>query len=155
MLRSVQILTGLQSNYSIVIYVATIFSTISTSSVLQVVASNSSALKSICKSQIQQRQLIAALEWYFTIYSEGTFRYFPVLLKHLFDENILEEDTLLEWSTDTARNGYTIASIPSEILETLRKTAERFVVWLQEADDDDDDEDITGNTSEEELSDQE
>jgi hypothetical protein len=69
-------------------------------------------------------------------------RTFPVVLKQLYDEDLLEEETLLEWYGDELKNEYTADEtiISTEVLETLKEAAKPFIVWLEEADEEDDDE---------------
>lgn len=143
-LRSIQTFAGLQPCYKAVIFLATNLTTTTAAGLLQDVIAHSAVLKSIGKSLIQQRQLIAAAEWYCTSFNEAMSRFFPVLLKHLYDEEILEEDTLLEWSTDPARNEYAITSVSDDMLDNLRKLAAPFVVWLQEAEEEDNSNDEEG-----------
>ena len=137
-LRSIQTFAGLQPAYKVLIYLSTNLTATTSAGLLQEVVTYSPVLKSMAKSPIQQRQLIAAVEWYCTVRAEAMSKFFPVLLKHLFDEEVLEEDPLLEWSTDPARNEYTLASISDDLLDNLRKLAAPFVVWLQEAEEEGD-----------------
>lgn len=66
---------------------------------------------------------------------------FPVMLKQLYDEDVLQEETILEWANE-GRNDYTLDDVDEDTRAELRGQAEPVVVWLQEADsDEDDDED--------------
>jgi len=86
---------------------------------------------------IMERHLIAALEGICVEKPKN----FPVLIKQLYDEDALDEDTILEWAGE-GRNEYTLDAMDEEMRATLRGEAEPVVVWLQEADsDDEDDED--------------
>uniref|UniRef100_A0A7S1D9Q5 W2 domain-containing protein n=1 Tax=Cyclophora tenuis TaxID=216820 RepID=A0A7S1D9Q5_CYCTE len=88
-------------------------------------------------NSIMERHLIAALE----AFSIEKPKSFPVLIKQFYDEDALEEDTILEWAGE-GRNDYTLESVDEETRAVLRAEAEPVVVWLQEADsDDEDDED--------------
>ena len=64
---------------------------------------------------------------------------FAVLIKQLFDEEVLEEDTILEWAGE-GRTDYTLESVDEDQRCNMRAEAEPVVVWLQE-DDSDSDED--------------
>lgn len=75
---------------------------------------------------IMERHLISALE---TICSEKS-KNFPVLLKQLFDEEVLQEKVILEWAYD-GRSDYTLNSINEETRACLRAEAEPVVAWLQ------------------------
>ena len=67
-------------------------------------------------------------------------KYFPIILKQLFDEEIVEEDVFLEWAGDLTRNEYSVdeSMISFDALEGLRAAAAPFVTWLQEAEEEDD-----------------
>lgn len=66
--------------------------------------------------------------------------YFPVILKQLYDEDVLGEDIILEWASD-GRSEYTPQSVDEDSRADLRGKAEKFVAWLEEASDSDDDSD--------------
>lgn len=83
---------------------------------------------------IMERHLIAALEWV----SIDNPKHFPVLIKQLFDEDALEEDTILEWASE-GRSDYTVDAVSEETRAILRGEAEPVVVWLQDDDSDEDD----------------
>jgi translation initiation factor 5 len=89
---------------------------------------------------IMERHLIASLEGLCLDKPKN----FPVFLKQLYDEDALEEDTILQWA-DEGRNEYTLDSVDEEARATLRGEAEPVVVWLQEADSDEDDEEDDEN----------
>ena len=65
---------------------------------------------------------------------------FAVLLKQLFDEDVLEEDTILEWAGE-GRSEYTLDCVDEDQRATMRGEAEPVVVWLQEDDSSDEDSD--------------
>ena len=90
----------------------------------------------ISDNLIMQRHLIAALEG-LTLEKPKNF---PVLLKQFYDEDVLEEDTILEWAAE-GRNEYTLEVVDEESRAIIRSEAEPVVVWLQEAESDDDDDD--------------
>mmetsp|Transcript_31845 Transcript_31845/g.32456 ORF Transcript_31845/g.32456 Transcript_31845/m.32456 type:complete len:394 (+) Transcript_31845:131-1312(+) len=92
-------------------------------------------------SVIQQRQLIAAVEWFCGTRYPKLLRSFPIMLKQLYDEEIVEEDTLLTWGSDYARNDYSVEQslITFETLEQLKIAAQPFLTWLEEAEEEDDD----------------
>lgn len=93
-------------------------------------------IKIINGNPIMERHLIAAAE----MLCAGKPKNFPVLIKQLYDEDVLEEDTILEWAGE-GRNDYTLDELDEETRAMLRGEAEPVVVWLQEADSDDSDED--------------
>lgn len=82
---------------------------------------------------LMERHLIAALE----VICVDKPKNFPVLIKQLYDEDALEEDTILEWAAE-GRNDYTLDEVDEETRAAIRGEAEPVVVWLQDADSDDD-----------------
>jgi translation initiation factor 5 len=64
---------------------------------------------------------------------------FAVVLKQLFDEEVLEEDTILEWAGE-GRTDYTLECVDEDQRAALRGEAEPVVCWLQEDDSSDEDE---------------
>lgn len=85
-------------------------------------------------NKILERHLIASLE----LVSKDKPKTFPVMIKQFYDEDVLEEETILEWAED-GRTEYTLDAVDEETRAILRVEAEPVVVWLQEADSDDDD----------------
>ena len=109
-------------------------------------------LRSLAPSLIQQRHLIAAFEWLCGTRYTSLAKFFPVLLKHLFDEEIVEEDAFLKWNADLTRNEYTAdhTMISLDTLDQLKVYAQPFIVWIQEAEEegDSDDEEESGSDDE-------
>ena len=65
---------------------------------------------------------------------------FAVIIKQLFDEEVLEEDTILEWAGE-GRTDYTLESVNEDQRCNMRAEAEPVVVWLQEDDSSDEESD--------------
>merc|ERR1712194_83391 len=63
---------------------------------------------------------------------------FALLIKQLFDEEALGEDTILEWAGE-GRTDYTLESLNEDQRCNMRAEAEPVVVWLQEDDSSDED----------------
>jgi translation initiation factor 5 len=82
-----------------------------------------------------QRHLISSVEGLCVQHIPPKF--FPVLLKQLFDADVLTEDIILEWAFD-GRSEYTVNSVDEDARSSLRGNAEQFVAWLQEESDSDD-----------------
>lgn len=87
-------------------------------------------------NKIIERHLIATCE----LICKDVPKNFPVLLKQLYDEDALEEETILEWAED-GRSDFTLEAVDEEARATLRGEAEPVVVWLQEAESEDDSDD--------------
>jgi len=84
-------------------------------------------------NKIIERHLIASLEFM----SMEKPKNFPVMIKQFYDEDALEEETIIEWAED-GRSEYTLVAVDEETRAALRGEAEPVVVWLQEADSDSD-----------------
>ena len=82
-------------------------------------------------NKIMERHFIAALEFI----SMKEPRIFPLMIKQFYDEDALEEETIIEWAED-GRSEYTLEAVDEEIRATLRSEAEPVVNWLMEADSD-------------------
>lgn len=87
-------------------------------------------------NKIIERHLIASLEFL----CKDKPKNFPVMIKQFYDEDALEEETILEWAEE-GRTEFTLGSVDEEIRAVLRGEAEPVVVWLQAADSDDEDDD--------------
>lgn len=95
------------------------------------------AEKIVKGSRIIERHLIASLE----LVCKDKPKNFPVMIKQFYDEDVLQEETILEWADD-GRSDFTLEAVDEETRAMLRGEAEPVVVWLQEADsEDEDDED--------------
>jgi hypothetical protein len=106
-----------------------------------------------------QRSLISGFEWFCGEYCAILLKAFPVVLKTLFDEDLIDEDVVLAWYADTVPNELSASQslISVEQLQKLHASARPFVTWLQEADVEDEDDienggeeikDDTGRTEE-------
>uniref|UniRef100_A0A7S3V5E2 W2 domain-containing protein n=1 Tax=Chaetoceros debilis TaxID=122233 RepID=A0A7S3V5E2_9STRA len=95
--------------------------------------------KIIQSNPIMQRHLIGAIEG-MTIVDGFQDKHFPVMLKQLYDEDLLEEDVILEWAFD-GRTDYTLAIVDEDARAGLRGLAEPVVAWLQNDSDSDSDSD--------------
>lgn len=95
------------------------------------------AAEAICNgNKIIERHLIASLE----LICKDKPKNFPVMIKQFYDEDALEEETILQWAFD-GRSDFTLEAVDEETRAMLRGEAEPVVVWLQEADSEDDDDD--------------
>ena len=95
------------------------------------------AAEEICNgNKIIERHLIASLE----LICKDKPKNFPVMIKQFYDEDALEEETILQWAFD-GRSDFTLEAVDEETRAMLRGEAEPVVVWLQEADSEDDDDD--------------
>ena len=111
-------------------------------------------LAAMTSTPIHQRHLLAAAEWLCGSRFPSLLKFFPVVLKQLYEEDLVEEDTLFEWDTDFIRNDFTAdaSMINDEALEALKSHAKQFVVWLREAEEEGDEEDVDDEDEDEEES---
>lgn len=100
-------------------------------------------LAALAPSAIQERHLIAAFEWLCGRKYPKILKHFPVLLKHLLDEELVEEFSFFQWHQDLARNEYSadVSMMDLDTLENLKDSAMPFITWLQEAESEEDDDD--------------
>ena len=98
-------------------------------------------LAALAATHIQQRHLIAAAEWVCGTKYPNLLKFFPVMLKQFYDEDLVDEDVFFEWDADSIRNDFSaeITMMGEETLEALRGHAKQFIIWLREAEEDDED----------------
>jgi hypothetical protein len=140
-LRSIQTLSSLPPSYRYLILLGTLFTSQCIS--LNEIVKYKSLLSSLLMKQkdpIQQRQLIAASEWLIGVRfnssssssssSSSLVRMYPVLLKQLYDEDLIEEEVLFDWFHDALRNEFTVDStiISDDILEQLKDASKPFII---------------------------
>ncbi len=77
--------------------------------------------------------LISCIEWVCAVRTPSLHASFPVLLKHLYDADILTEDAILARMEGPIRGPTTHAKVSEEAATTLRAAAQPFVIWLKEA----------------------
>lgn len=99
------------------------------------VETNLEALKALTHSSIHQRHLICSTEWLCATKHPSLQPYFPVLLKHMYDEDLLDEDTILSWNDDVLRNEFTCdhTLVSDAALASLKASAAPLCTWLEEA----------------------
>ncbi|KAL7568767.1 hypothetical protein ACA910_021757 [Epithemia clementina (nom. ined.)] len=85
-------------------------------------------------NRIMERHLIAAME---ALYVEKP-KHFAAMLKLMYDEEVLAEETILEWAEE-GRTEYTLDEVDEDARAAIRGEAEPVVVWLQDEDESDDD----------------
>ena len=101
------------------------------------ITQNAPAVSKITQGKtVMERHLIAAFE---NLCVDEP-KKFAVVLKQLFDEEVLEEDTILEWAGE-GRTEYTLECVDEEQRSALRAEAEPVVCWLMEDDSSDEGDD--------------
>jgi len=121
-----QMASGLKSQDRIHIFVRAAFTTDFFKT--KQVAKNAPSISKITQGKtVMERHLISACE----CLCADEPKKFAVLLKQLYDEDILEEDTIMEWAGE-GRTDYTLDSVDEEQRSAMRAEADPVVTWLQE-----------------------
>jgi translation initiation factor 5 len=146
-LRLIQIQHSLRPADRCIVFLGAAFTESGASTASQVTV-HKRVLSLLAPSAIQQRHLIAAVEWFCGRKYPSLTRFFPLFLKALYEEDVVEEEIFFNWATDYARNEFSApdSMIDIDTLEAMKASAAPFITWLQEAeeegeDGDDDDED--------------
>ena len=77
----------------------------------------------------------------------------PSFLKHVYDDDILEEDVLLQWEDKKFKTLKKSSIYDRKAEKKFKKKAEQFFTWLKEAEEDESDE--SEDEKEEELTEEE
>jgi hypothetical protein len=132
-LRNITTMNNLKTAYRVVIYLGAAFNAdfISTNAI----ETHAELLKTMATSEIQQRQVIAAMEWLVGTKYPNALRIVAKAFMQLYDAEVVEEDTFMVWAGDTTVNDYTLdqSMINYDICEAVRTNVAPFVKWLQEA----------------------
>ena len=141
-LRMIQIQHSMRPADRFVIFLGAVFTDNGAATAKQI-TTHKPLLALMAPSAIQQRHLIAGVEWFCGVKHPSLTRFFPLFLKGLFDEEVVEEDIFFNWSTDYARNEFSTSEtmIDIDTLEAMKASAAPFITWLQEAEEEGDDED--------------
>lgn len=74
--------------------------------------------------------------------------FFPIILKHLYDADIVEEEAFLMWAGEEGRSEeFTPSALSDDQVAILRKKATPFVTWLEEADEEEGDEEVRAGSN--------
>ena len=104
-LRAIQTFAALQPSYRILIYIGANFEGTTLATISAEMAKHKAVLEAYATSGIQQRQIIASFEWFCGYYKPTLIKFFPAILKQLFDEDIVDEEVFLQWYQDVLVNG--------------------------------------------------
>ena len=138
-LRAIQTFNALSPADRIIIYIGTVFTEAAITE--NQVSKHKEILAALSPTPLQQRHLIASMEWFCGTKYPKLLKFFPVILKHLYDEDLVDEEVLLEWASDYTRNDFSSEQslITLETLEQLKAAARPFITWLQQAEEEGDD----------------
>jgi len=133
-LRNIQTVSSLRPSDRVILYIGTVLTEKAHTEIES--EEVSVVLAALGASVQQQRHVIAAFEWFYGTKHAAYSKLFPLALKTLYEEELVEEDVFLEWSVDYAKNDYTAddSLICIDKLEELKQNAAPFITWLEEAD---------------------
>ncbi|CAM9456249.1 unnamed protein product [Ectocarpus sp. 6 AP-2014] len=143
-IRTAQTFAAFPVHYRIHLFVAASFAT--ADKVTKDDIESRAAMFDMLKSRPDdQRHIIGAFELLCqasTVHRPNLVGFFPVILKHLYDSDIVEEEAMLMWAGEQGRSEeFTPPALSDEQVAALRAKATPFVTWLEEADEEDGDED--------------
>ncbi|GAB5030833.1 translation initiation factor 5 [Nannochloropsis oceanica] len=105
-------------------------------------------------AEAYQRRLIGVIEHLCAVtHKETLLKMFPLLLKQLYDEEVVDEEVFLEWAEEEGPTEFTRREVSEEMVEMLRGEAEKFVTWLKEAEESGSEEDEESEEEEEDSED--
>ena len=139
-LRVLQATSGLKVRDRVVIFLGAVFTEACVTS--NEIILQKEALSKMGSSALLQRHLISGFEWFCGTRFPSLGKHFPVVLKILYDEDLIEEEIFMEWYDSSTRTDHSADSsmITFEVLEQLRLNAAPFITWLKEAEEEDDEE---------------
>eukprot|EP00903_Cladosiphon_okamuranus_P011640 g10948.t1 len=140
-IRTAQTFAAFPVHYRIHLYVAASFAT--ADKVTQEDIESRAPMFDMLKSRPDdQRHIIGAFELLCQVQRPNLMGFFPVILKHLYDSDIVEEEAMLMWAGESGRSEeFTPPALSDEQVAALRAKAAPFVTWLEEADEEDEDDD--------------
>ncbi|CAN0575066.1 unnamed protein product, partial [Ectocarpus sp. 12 AP-2014] len=143
-IRTAQTFAAFPVHYRIHLFVAASFAT--ADKVTKDDIESRAAMFDMLKSRPDdQRHIIGAFELLCqasAVHRPHLMSFFPVILKHLYDSDIVEEEAMLMWAGEQGRSEeFTPPALTDEQVAALRAKATPFVTWLEEADEEDGDED--------------
>lgn len=134
LLRSIQTISSLRPVDRVIIYIGSVMTEkiISDNEIVKYVK----MLNALAPTAQTQRHVIAAFEWLCGSKLQVALKSkFPIVLKCLFDEEIVEEEVFFDWAADYTKNDYSadVSMISVDILEELKLKSQPFITWLREA----------------------
>jgi translation initiation factor 5 len=145
-LRTAQTFSAFPIHYRLHLLVAALYDAQSTVTQADI-ASRAPLFELLQHSVSDQRHTIGAFELLCAVRAPALTAFFPVMLKFLYDADILEEEAIVAWAEQGHNSEYTAPAVSAAAVEDLIAKAKPFLTWLQEADvesgasDDDDDDD--------------
>ena len=114
------------------VYVQVIFSE---GNILELLPKQLPILKSLCKDSKCQKSLLGGLERVLGLVNKTQLPKIPVVLKKLYELDILEEEILIHWADKPSKKF--VGS--REVAKSVRAAAAPFIDWLKSAEEDSED----------------
>lgn len=96
-------------------------------------------------NKFMARHLLGALEEFFCRFHTEKSNLFPLVLKQLYDLDVLEEEVILDWACAGVTHQFSPTSVSAPELNELRAAADKFIEWLREADEEEEEEEEETN----------
>ncbi|KAJ3186677.1 hypothetical protein HDU85_007497 [Gaertneriomyces sp. JEL0708] len=93
-------------------------------------------LRKFCSSEKGQKGLLGGIERLVGVTHKELMPKIPLLLKALYDEDLVDEEVFLSWGEKASKK-----FVDRKISKEIREKAEPFLNWLKEADEEDSDDD--------------
>lgn len=93
-------------------------------------------LQALVMGEKEQKALLGAVERLVGVVNSEMLPKTPMILQALYNDDLIEEDILLAWKSKLSKRYVT-----KEVATKIRKVAEPFFVWLENASDDEDEDD--------------
>lgn len=104
------------------------------------VAKFAPVLEKIIDAQHAQYQLLALTEHFCAVEHSELLTSYPILLKLLYDEDLLEEECLVAWANNGVRKEYAHWAVTDELAAKLKTLLQPFIEWLENAEEESEDE---------------
>ncbi|CAM9830281.1 unnamed protein product [Chrysoparadoxa australica] len=130
-LRTAQTFSAFPLHYRIHLYVAAVMEGSTTVTVEQV-KSISPVFRQLRQGPKDERHLLGGFELLCVKRAPALKAFFPVILKFLYDADMVEEETILSWAKDDGITEYTCPGVAEEDIAELKKRAQPFLTWLEE-----------------------
>lgn len=103
--------------------------------IAQEIPKHAALLQKLVTSEKHQKSLLGGVERFVGVsHPELVKTLTPKILMALYQEDVLEEDLVKQWGTHVSKK-----YVDKDTSKSVRKAAQPFLTWLEEADDDDDD----------------
>ena len=121
----------IKNHKGLAVYVQVVFSE---GNILESLNKQLSILKDLCKDSKSQKSLLGGLERVLGLTNKSQLPKIPLVLKKLYEMDILDEGTLVHWADRPSKKF--VGS--REVARSVRQAAAPFIEWLKNAEEDSD-----------------